>query len=700
MRDFRTVLFSLATVTLVGWVVPGCIASSSSTSTSTDDINNDDDGDDNSNDDDDDSIPGTPFSISGQAAAKADDVAAAQGKPMFGPNAYRAYTRDEALDFPTSADTVVNDAEVSLVKIFPDKSEEVVDIGTVTTDVNGNFTIDNVEVPVTGSGEPTDFYYEVRVTEGVLEIKAPCAPEGDATINISPETTVAADTLNKVVDIGSDFVPIPDASFIEASRETISADLTEMALDGAVTLPSTQSLEDDNTNMIAMANGSVTVNNNSEKIFKAYQYSAELMALQSNVDATNEQASSYLKRLISDGCNHANGNYIPSSVADAMGAQLLLGSTFTPEALITAYNTHHGESPELNVNTVITNLSTALAEAKLRFTDLEPIESELQIVLYAMQNVDPETFAADTALHAHEALAFLQAAANQTCGFGQGNMPHIEGVIGTLLSNDDLLEPHISNVEIYADSGFGCNSGEGEGHFRANIQLYAAGLDSESVYIESSDFDALDGGSTFLDEGPNNSFSINADGLCVSNGDEVTYTITAYFEGDVTAVKTVTRNHPAVPESMSNMFDEEDNEFINISGNGASPTATPLTRPLFSWMAPDEVLAEIEDAPANSRVVYTYEFSHVDITDDPIGPLGQCASVSAGAQFYEVNNFIPTVDCDKAACATAASVDTENVACRVNIQTFLVDDQNTILGQAAGNFRFFCVDTDDDGNCD
>lgn len=97
-------------------------------------------------------------------------------------------------------------------------------------------------------------------------------------------------------------------------------------------------------------------------------------------------------------------------------------------------------------------------------------------------------------------------------------------------------------------------------------------------------------------------------------------------------------------------------------------------------------------------VKYTYEFAHVDTSAVQVSPASQCAQVSSGA-LYSVDSFNPTADCDVAACAASLGVSASNISCRMNIQSYLVDKNDKILGQAAGHFRFFCVDTSDDGNC-
>lgn len=103
----------------------------------------------------------------------------------------------------------------------------------------------------------------------------------------------------------------------------------------------------------------------------------------------------------------------------------------------------------------------------------------------------------------------------------------------------------------------------------------------------------------------------------------------------------------------------------------------------------------------------TYEFSHVAVAG-PLagGPLNSntypgCNSVNSSGSLamYSVDSFVPTVDCDIAACAASTGEPESNIICRMNIQTFLVDGYDRLLGQAAGHFPVFCVDTNEDGDC-
>ncbi len=204
-----------------------------------------------------------------------------------------------------------------------------------------------------------------------------------------------------------------------------------------------------------------------------------------------------------------------------------------------------------------------------------------------------------------------------------------------------------------------------------------------------------------------NAYESNTDGVCVNLGKEVSYTVTANFSDSTFVIATVNRNHPRIPEASSQVLVSD--AFQMGSGDSDNPTVVSVSRPLYQWTSPVDMLDLIANDSANTAVEaellagdyavkYTYEFAHVDTGAVQVSPASQCAQVSSGA-LYSVDSFNPTADCDVAACATALSVSPSRIACRMNIQSYLVDKNDKILGQAAGHFRFFCVDTDGDDDC-
>ena len=293
-----------------------------------------------------------------------------------------------------------------------------------------------------------------------------------------------------------------------------------------------------------------------------------------------------------------------------------------------------------------------------------------------------------------------------------GSELDLNGLIADLTDLSSLAEPSISAYEIYHNSGFGCNEGDGEGHFVAEIRVYSASKEISDVTISSSDSSALDGTGNATLNSEGDRYTSNEEGYCVALGTEVTYTVTANFTDSSSATTTIDRNHPRVPEASSEVLVDE--VFISGSDQASDPTVVDTRRPLYQWTSPEEMLDAIIDDSANAdiqtslsedtlAVKYTYEFAHVNLNQEPVSPINSqdypsCAMVNTGA-LYAVDSFLPTEDCAVEACAEELGESPENIACRMNIQSYLVDQFNNLLGQAAGHFRFFCVDTDDDGEC-
>lgn len=588
---------------------------------------------------------------------------------------------------------VVANATVAMFKIFPDGSSSQVDIGTITTDAQGNYTVPNVPVPDTGAGASDNFYYEVRVSSDTLDIRAPAAPSADATIDVSPESNLAARILSDVVDVpGQSTKPTPSGDVIEAVRTLVKQDASN--LDDSITIPQPLTAKEDE--IILTAGGIAAAGGNAEKMYKAVQFESEYLGLKSDSSTTAAQAGAYMRRVIRESCDQPASDFMPSAVADAMGQAMLDGATYTPTQIVNAYNDAvTGQAVVVadalsafasQISTVDSNYSAAVAEASA-------FNANAQLGMYTRRSLRGNALSVDTKLDPDQALAFLQSipGSGNYCSLSAANL---SAIVGGLTSTPGLTRPALVHIEIFHDSGFGCNEGSGEGHFRAIVDAYGPAVNIDSVTITSSDTSSLDGDGEVSLNLEGNRYVMADNGVCVTLNQAVTYTVTANFSDSTTATTTVTRNHPRVPEASTTVTVAE----LASSTDVNNPTVVTRARPLYKWESPAEKLATITGAPTGSVVKYTYEFSHIDVTDTPVAPIPGCASVSGNA-FYAVNSFIPTVDCDPAACASAAGKVQANIRCRMNIQTFLIDPYDGILGKAAGHFPIFCVDTDADGNC-
>lgn len=655
--------------------------------------------------------------LSGQVAVSSADAALSAAPPSL-----RA-ARKSSVRFQTTADTPLASATVTVVKMMADGTEEETDL-TATTDESGNFTIGDVPVAEVGTGSSTDFYYEIRAESGDLTVIAPAAPEEDADVNISPETNIAAVMIQEVVDIpGTDEVPPPPADIINASRDLVTRNTQDLST--ATTVPSVT----DNEGTLAISNGMASAGGEAEQMYKAYQFESEQLDVENNGTATAPEAGAFLKRIAREGCGQDQDlNPLPQLAAEAMGQALLDGVTFTPADVVEAFN--DVSESDVTADSSVSDFSDTLSSIDDLFGagaegTGEIGDSDL-FALYVKGDLTGEVFTSDVDLKPDEAIAFIesltQSEANltvlrnqtppvnqQICSAGSD----MAEVIAQLLSNagetdTGLEDPAIGDVQIYHDSGFGCNEGAGQGHFRGEVDVHLPADETQtvnSVVVTSSNATALggDGSHTFSrqtgDTGSNHfvsqAGSEDANAVCVTLGQEVTYTITATLSGSATVTSTVTRTHPRVPEAQT-FFGS-----TAMSGNQSTPSVTSDIRPVITWTSPEDALVDITDPPSGSTVKYAYEFSHMRIDGGaPIsGSAEGCPTVSSEGQLYAVDNFIPTVDCDVETCATSQGTTPDQIVCRMNIQTFLVDENDGFLGQAAGEFSFFCVDTNADGDC-
>ena len=665
------------------------------------------------------SVVATTITISGAAVAKsADVVAVASLYENFGRFIAKINPVGRAwavVDTGSTANEALPNATVELVKVFGgDKAEVAVDIGTVTTDDTGAYSIPDVEKVPTSDGTDASFYYEVRVTKGALTLKTPIAADVDVEANVSPETDLAAKILSEVVAVpGVDNPPLPSNKMVESVRELVLAEAADLSDNKSIEIPSPLSTGFD-ANSVAAANGLAANGGNAEKLFKAASFSAEEMALVNNVDSTTVDDTGYINRVIREGCNQLQGDYLPQPIAEAFGENFKVGSKLTATQIVAVYNQNFS-GPDVVLATVVLNFKAMLTDVSDKLAapavGSSEIASTKQLALYTMRDLNPATFAADTQLDSDQALALIQTLGTQQCQF----TPQLDlfGFIADLLQKPSLATPAIAFADVYHNSGFGCNEGSGKGHFMATVKVNRKTKTITSVTVASNDSDTtVLGGDAVetLTAGPTGMFSTyesNTNGVCVNLGKDVSYTVTANFSDSTSVTTTVDRNHPRIPEASSQVFVND--AFQPGSGDSANPTVVSVSRPLYQWTSPAAMLSLIAADSANTAVSaellagdytvkYTYEFAHVDTGAVQVSPAPQCAQVSSGA-LYSVDSFNPTADCDVTTCAAALGVAASRISCRMNIQSYLLDKNDKILGQAAGHFRFFCVDTDGDGHC-
>ncbi|MBK8972008.1 MAG: hypothetical protein IPM37_11765 [Hahellaceae bacterium] len=245
-----------------------------------------------------------------------------------------------AADTGAATNQALPNATVTLFKVFGQGgAEEQVDIGEVTTDSNGAFEITDIDAAPAGTGQATDFYYEVRITKGDLELRAPSAPGTDDTVNVTPESDLASRILSDVVVVpGEDSPPIPKADTIEALRELVIQNAADLQDSGAIAIPSALDAQADDT-LLATANGLAAGGGNAEKVFKAASFEAEYLELTGDDSTTNADSAAYIKRVTREACSQAAGSYLPQTLADALGAFMNSSdNTVTLAEIISAYN--------------------------------------------------------------------------------------------------------------------------------------------------------------------------------------------------------------------------------------------------------------------------------------------------------------------------------------------------------------------------
>lgn len=602
-------------------------------------------------------------------------------------------------------------APVTLYKITPDGAATQVNIGTVTTDTTGNYSIPNVPVPTAGTGGATDFYYEVRISDGAgADVRAPTAPTADVTVNVNPEANLAARIMSDVAAVpGTSALPTPSASLIENLRKLAEDNAGKLATGGSMSIPAATAGAA--ASVLASANGLASAGGNAEKMYKAVQLESEAIGLRADTTNTAADAAAYLKRATREGCDQiSGGNPLPEAAATAMGQAFLAGTTFTPQQIVAAYNQNKTDGP-VDATAKIAQFANILAGVETKIANKTDLSAVEQIGLYTKRDLSGAGFGASTPLKADQAVAFMQSLAYDPAASNSkpcsGTSVDPTGAVKDLTGDAGLAAPKIADIQIYHNQSGSCPN---KGHFTAEVDVYAPGTAVNSVTVASTDATALGGDGVVSLARQGNRWVVNDmnDTNCVTWNQQVTYTVTAQLASAQTLTATVTRNHPLVPEATTSVNGQPTvNNVVSV---------VRVKRPVYTWEAPATKLAQITGAPAGSAVKYTYEFSHtLNLPQGYVGtlsqyagaPLAQCASVNAqgSLRLYAVSSFMPTVDCDTSACATALSaaagtnVDPAYVVCRMNIQTFLVDEYDRFLGQAAGHFPMFCVDGDGNGSC-
>ncbi len=657
------------------------------------------------------------LTLSGQAVARAGDVSGLRYSALALKNAIIGFEPK----FVTIGDTPLAGADVTLVQINADGTEETVSGVTATTDSSGNYTLSNVPATVTGTGESTDFYYEVRVENGDGYVAAPLATEADVTVNVSPETHLAARMLTEASETdasGSEhLVPAEDVinTLREAALDEISGTLEESIL-----IPDLS--EDDQVNILATA--LTSDGGDIEAAMESVEAEREYLALEESTDS--DAVASYLAHATRQACNFNSSLVLPESAMEQLAEVFTSDGTLTIDEVVAAYNESNGSDPDTTTDSAVTEIDGMLDAIESALSGDAELSTANQVLSIADRDLTSSTFSATTELEVDQALAFAQTLLPTACDTDSFD---VVGFANTLSGEDTDPTSQVTDAVIYHDSTGACPA---EGHLQANVNVYASGsLTTTAVTVAGG------GNNVSLTSmgtsGHNSRWRIASDN-CVNLPSDVDYTITATFSDASIATMTKTVPHREVQEANISLV-EEDGDITPLI-NGAIGKV-PVSRPTFKWSpepgTPTTTALSGATVPENTKIKFIFELSHVFTTDFLSdvsadaghtvnqGPLSQCALGGSGAKLMDKNYFVSDTDCDIAGCLAAlqdnptlnmtaqdsavvsidtSTITTTDIACRTNIQTYLVDEFDNIIGQAAGNFRSYCVDADSDGNCD
>ena len=628
-------------------------------------------------------------------------------------------------------------AQVALRKRFADSSKAAEVVATTTTDANGAYNFSDVAAAVTGQGEDQDFYYEVVATSGDTELAAPVAPvSDDAGLDISPESNIAANIVKDVIKVpGATKRPVP--SFRSMRNLSSGVGQNMYSLRNSISVPNSSTANA--SGIKAAANGIASTGGNAEKMYKSYQFNSEWVRLTKSALSTEAQFSNYLKRIAREQCGQNGNDPLPKIAADALAKAAKEGVTFNPTGIVAAINAANSAAG-LEVDYAVKRYAYLLDQIENNMvkssSEATDFSDKQMMALFSLRKLRSYDLNGDSVLDADQALSFLQYVGNTSGdsssgdGGATGPAPGGDGdnigpsgpppgnkvanratppgpqmcqmssntliaTIASLVNDPTLTQPAIADAQIFHDSGHGCDKNGGLGHFRAEISVYPGNTSVSSVSVSSTDSSALGGDGTIaITEQYNGNYRTSMPDECVTLDKAVTYTVTATMADGSSVSQTYDRTHPLVHETQARY------NGTDMSRDHASATKVGEYRPTITWDSTADMLSRITTAPAGSQVKYSYEFSYVDTSVQQIGPVSQCDTITSGGALYAVDSFMPTVDCNPTACATSSGISKANLQCRIYIDTYLVDGADRILGQSAGNFTYYCVDENNDGQCD
>lgn len=634
--------------------------------------------------------PGTTNTVTlvGQVAVSSSDLALAKlRKDQI------ARAKTAPIRFATTADSVLPDANITLYKVFADGTEEVVSGATTTTDANGNYTLANVPVAQTGTGAATDFYYEVRATSGALEVIAATAPTSNTTVNLSPESKIAAMMLSDVAEVPgvSTASVLPTEGTIENLSEMVYDNLSSMQ---NFTPPSTATSADDK--VIIAANAVSANDGNAEKLMRAYEAQKEELYLQQNKSTVSESTvAGYLDRVTKAACDFNANTKLPQVVSSALAEAFKDGTAFTLDEVVTAFNSNN-LGQDATVNGAISNFSGILDSLNTALKNKTDIPDDALLALYANRD-DLTSLSSGTTLEADQALAMVQAMlpSDQRC---QGGVDYV-GLVSDLVGDPTIATTaSFADIEVYHVRG-SCP----QGSLKARVQLYLPpGVTANSVTIAASGMKDINN-NTVLSVNLTATFPAsgiweygnfnNNEYTCLTFNQTYTYTITADLNGADDLTTTITRTIVDLPEASISLIDMATYTVSTQFSTGQPDQPIKITsqRPMFKWLPAPGTPPPSLGAPAGTQVKYLYDITHFNRNTG--GPENRdfvnCPGEQNNTRFYDKDYILSPIDCDVDKCNQALP-DAQHV-CRLHVQTVLVDEYDRTLAWSAGADMYFCI---------
>lgn len=559
----------------------------------------------------------------------------------------------------TLADTALAGATVSLYKIYGDSTKTLVDGISAITDDSGLFTLTNVPSAVTGTGASTDYIYEVRATSGDLEVVAATALTGDATVNLTPETKVAAVMLDDVLTADG-VQTLPQKSTIDQLNTAVANSL--VSYDTTISQPSTATTAE--TDLLYIATGLANDSGNAEYAARAVEANKIYLGV------TSSTAPAYLEeKMIRRGCLHDADTVISSdAISEAFAGEFLNGTTVTPDEIIAAYN--NNSSGSATAGSAADAFGEMLSDIEDAFTQGTALAQGNVIGVYAQR--DLTSIATDTELEIDQALMFLESVTG--CGgSGLDWIGFTNDLLGTSLSygssEPNATGSYIVDENLYPSPTANCpEEGTLGGVVIAHLNT-GASVTSIVITGNGDPITLVSESSTEYRIDPDDA----SDSRCIDFGTEQTITITATFSDGSSDVMTKNIVSLDVTEPTISSVDRCDTELgMLLSSSELDPTCVSVSRPVFQWVPAPGAENIPTGAPSGSKLMYVF-----DITSP-------CSSLQVTSP-VDKSFMLSPIECDPTACGETTG------SCQLAMRGEVYDANGRIISASAGAFAYVCV---------